>query len=155
MHLSHWSEDGNLRMIDVSDKSITKRQAKASGKIFMRGSTIKEITSGTSPKGDVLTVAKINGIQAAKNTSALIPLCHPLNITHCDIIFNVNKDNIEVISIVKTEAKTGVEMEALTSVSVSLLTIYDMLKPIDKKMVISDIKLEEKEGGKSGKWKRE
>ncbi len=155
MKLSHWSGDGNLRMIDVSDKKISKRKAAAHGFIFMTEKTVKAITDNKTPKGDVLTVAKINGIQAAKTTSNLIPLCHPLNITHCDIKFNLNDNNIEVISTVKTESKTGVEMEALTSVSIALLTIYDMLKPIDKTMRISDIELLLKEGGKSGKWKKE
>jgi cyclic pyranopterin monophosphate synthase len=152
--LSHWSEDGNLRMIDVSEKTPTLRIAKATGKILIKEETIARIKSGETPKGDIFTIAKIAGIQAAKQTPALIPMCHPLPITHCDIRFTVEKNLISVLTTVKTWNRTGVEMEALVGTSMALLMIYDMLKPIDKTMIISDIELIEKEGGKSGNWKK-
>ncbi len=155
MKLSHWSEDGNLRMIDVTDKPVTKREAIATGFINIKKETIEKIKNNDLPKGDIFTVAKVNGIMAAKSTSNLIPLCHNLNVTHCEIKFEIKDNGIEVLSIVKTESKTGVEMEALTSVSITLLTIYDMLKPVDKSMVIKEIKLLKKSGGKSGEWSRE
>jgi cyclic pyranopterin monophosphate synthase len=152
--LSHWSEDGNLRMIDVSEKTPTHRIATATGKILIKEETIARIKSGDTPKGDIFTVAKIAGIQAAKQTPALIPMCHPLYITHCDIRFTVEETSISVVTSVKTWNRTGVEMEALVGTSMALLMIYDMLKPIDKTMIISDIELLEKEGGKSGHWKK-
>jgi cyclic pyranopterin phosphate synthase len=155
MKLSHWPEDGNLRMIDVSDKSPSKREAKASGKILIKRKTIKLIESGKTPKGDIFTTAKIAGINAVKQTQLLIPLCHNLNITHCDINFEMKNNSIEVKTTVKTHNRTGVEMEALTGTAVALLTIYDMLKPVDKSMIITEIKLLEKTGGKSGHYKRE
>ena len=152
--LSHWSEDGNLRMIDVSEKPPTHRVATAIGKILIREETIARVKSGDTPKGDIFTVAKIAGIQAAKQTPALIPMCHPLHITHCDIRFTVEETAISVITVVKTWNRTGVEMEALVGTSVALLMIYDMLKPIDKTMIISEIELIAKSGGKSGDWKK-
>ncbi|MEA1926894.1 MAG: cyclic pyranopterin monophosphate synthase MoaC [Candidatus Auribacterota bacterium] len=152
--LSHWSEDGNLRMIDVSEKTPTYRVAKATGRIIIREETIARIKSGDTPKGDIFTIAKIAGIQAAKQTPNLIPMCHPLHITHCDIRFTVEEGFISLITTVKTWNRTGVEMEALVGTSTALLMIYDMLKPIDKTMIISDIELIEKEGGKSGHWKK-
>ena len=152
--LSHWSEDGNLRMIDVSEKNPTHRVAQATGKILIREETIARIKSGDTPKGDIFTVAKIAGIQAAKQTPHLIPMCHPLHITHCDIQFTVEESSISVLTTVKTWIRTGVEMEALVGTSVALLMIYDMLKPIDKTMIISEIELIAKSGGKSGDWKK-
>ncbi len=141
-------------MIDVSEKNPTHRVAKATGTILIRKETIARIKSGDTPKGDIFTVAKIAGIQAAKQTPALIPMCHPLHITHCDLRFTVEETSISVLTTVKTWNRTGVEMEALVGTSVALLMIYDMLKPIDKTMVISNIELLEKEGGKSGHWKK-
>ncbi len=155
MHdLSHWSEDGNLRMIDVSGKTPSLRTAEASGKILIKEETIALIRAGKTPKGDIFTVAKIAGIQAAKQTPFLIPMCHNLNITHCDIRFQVEKNAVSVTTTVKTENRTGVEMEALVGTAAALLAIYDMLKPVDKTMVITDIELMKKTGGKSGDWKK-
>ena len=154
-HLFHWSEDGNLRMIDVSDKTPTQRLGKATGKILIKSETIALIRSGATPKGDIFTVSKIAGIQAAKRTPSLIPMCHPLHITHCDIRFELEENAIVVMPTVKTQNRTGVEMEALVGTATALLTIYDMLKPVDKTMVITDIELIEKSGGKSGDWRKE
>ncbi|MFH1037214.1 MAG: cyclic pyranopterin monophosphate synthase MoaC [PVC group bacterium] len=151
---SHWSEDGNLRMIDVSGKTLTPRTAEAAGKILIKEETIALIRSGKTPKGDIFTVSKIAGIQAAKQTPFLIPMCHSLNITHCDIRFRMEANAISVTTTVKTENRTGVEMEALVGTAAALLTIYDMLKPVDKTMVITDIELLKKSGGKSGDWKK-
>ncbi|MBA3065799.1 cyclic pyranopterin monophosphate synthase MoaC [bacterium] len=152
--LSHWSEKGNLRMIDVPDKKITKRTARAVGKILIKQKTMDLIKSKKTPKGDIFAVSKTAGINAVKQTQFLIPLCHNLGITHCEIDFKINKNAVEVITTVRTKSFTGVEMEALTGTAVTLLTLYDMLKPVDKSMVISEIMLLSKSGGKSGKWLR-
>jgi len=151
---SHWTENGKLRMIDVSGKTPTLRTAEASGKILIKEETIDLIKSGQTPKGDIFAVSTIAGIQAAKQTPSLIPMCHSLNITHCDIRFRMGKNAISVTTTVKTENRTGVEMEALVGTAAALLTIYDMLKPIDKTMVITGIELMKKSGGKSGDWKK-
>lgn len=144
-------------MVDVGDKAITHRQAVASGIIYMRPETLAIIQSGDNRKGDVLGVSRLAGIMAAKQTSQLIPLCHPLSLSAISIDFEII-DNattaIKAIATVKTDGKTGVEMEALTAVNIALLTIYDMAKAVDKGMVMSDIQLEEKRGGKSGTWHR-
>lgn len=152
--LNHFDEKGNAIMVDVSEKNITERIAVASGKIFVSDEIFEKIKIGNSKKGDILGVARIAGIMAAKKTSEIIPLCHPLQISHCKIDFELDdKENfVKVISTVKISGKTGVEMEALHSVSVALLTIYDMCKAIDKKMILGDIKLEKKSGGKSGNF---
>lgn len=142
---SHINEHGKIKMVDVSHKENQLRVAKAIGYIKLSENTIKLIKENNIQKGDVLTVAKIAGIQSAKQTSALIPLCHPLQISHIDIQTNIENDGISVMSEVKCIGQTGVEMEALTSVSVALLTIYDMCKAVDKNMVIENIKLIEKE----------
>lgn len=144
--LNHFDEKGAAIMVDVSEKNITERIAIASGKIFVSEEIFKIIQSGNSKKGDILGVARIAGIMAAKKTGNIIPLCHPLPITHCKIDFELlaEESSVKVISTVKISAKTGVEMEALHAVSVALLTIYDMCKAIDKKMIIGDIKLEKK-----------
>ena len=152
--VSHWSEDEKLRMIDVSDKNPTRRVAKATGKILIKDATISLIRSGETPKGDIFTVSKIAGINAVKETQFLIAMCHNLNITHCEITFEILKNAISVETTVKTHNRTGVEMEALVGTAMALLTIYDMLKPVDKTMVISDLELIEKSGGKSGDWKK-
>jgi cyclic pyranopterin phosphate synthase len=154
MKFTHLDEKGNVKMVDVSEKDITLRVAKAYGKIKMKKETINAIINGEIAKGNVLTTAKIAGIMGAKKTSELIPMCHNIFISKIDIEFKINEDNIEIFSMAKTESKTGIEMEALTAVSISALTIYDMCKAIDKEMEISDICLLEKSGGKSGHFKR-
>lgn len=152
--LNHFDSKGNAIMVDVTGKNITERQAIATGKIFVNDETYKKIVEGNMAKGDVLAVARVAGIMATKKTSDLIPMCHPLMLTKSKIDFEFNEEekSITAISLVKLAGKTGVEMEALTGVNVALLTIYDMCKAIDKNMVISDIHLVEKLGGKSGKF---
>lgn len=152
--LNHFDSKGNAIMVDVTEKNITERQAIATGKIFVNDDTYKKIVEGNMAKGDVLAVARVAGIMATKKTSDLIPMCHPLMLTKSKIDFEFNEDekSITAISLVKLAGKTGVEMEALTGVNVALLTIYDMCKAIDKNMIISDIHLVEKLGGKSGKF---
>jgi cyclic pyranopterin phosphate synthase len=154
--LNHFDQKGNAIMVDVTQKDITKREAVASGKIKVSPAVIKAVVSGTSKKGDVLGVARVAGIMAVKQTANLIPMCHPLFIQKCAIAFEIEEEACEILATctAKLEGKTGVEMEALTGVSVALLTIYDMCKAIDKSMVITDIKLEEKTGGKSGTYRR-
>ncbi len=152
--LNHFDSKGNAIMVDVTEKNVTERKAIAKGKIFVNDETYKRILDGNMTKGDVLGVARIAGIMATKKTSDLIPMCHPLMLTKSQIDFEFNEEekSITAISTVKLSGKTGVEMEALTGVNVALLTIYDMCKAIDKNMVISDIHLVEKTGGKSGNF---
>tara|TARA_B110000967_G_scaffold196752_1_gene227721 strand:+ start:371 stop:844 length:474 start_codon:yes stop_codon:yes gene_type:complete len=152
--LTHIDKDGNAKMVDISKKNNSNRVAIAYGFIELNNETIDLIKVGNLKKGDVLTVAKIAGIQASKKTSSLIPLCHNINLDSINIEFRIsNKENkIYCQSTVGCSGKTGVEMEALTAVSLALLTIYDMCKSSDKNMVISEIKLVEKHGGKSGVW---
>ena len=152
--LNHFDSKGNAIMVDITEKNITERKAIAKGKIFVNGETYKRILDGNMIKGDVLGVARIAGLMATKKTSDLIPMCHPLMLTKSQIDFEFNEEekSITAISTVKLSGKTGVEMEALTGVNVALLTIYDMCKAIDKNMVISDIHLVEKTGGKSGNF---
>ncbi len=154
---THFNEKGEAVMVDVSQKQDTVREAIASGKIYMSAECYDKVKAGSMKKGDVLGVARIAGIMGAKRTSDLIPLCHILNISKVEIDFRLDdvKHCIEVVSVVKTTGKTGVEMEALTAVNVSLLTIYDMCKAVDKGMIMGDIMLMEKSGGKSGLWRRE
>ena len=154
MEFTHLDKDGNAIMVDVSEKEITNRIASACGKILVSEEILKSIKENTNKKGDVLAVARVAGIMAAKRTSELIPLCHLLMLTKCTIDFTINEDEkyIEAICTVKTDGKTGVEMEALTGVQIALLTIYDMCKAIDKKMVITDVHLLSKSGGKSGEF---
>lgn len=154
---THFNSQGEAIMVDVSEKDDTVREAIATGKISMSRLCYEKVKEGSMKKGDVLGVARIAGIMGAKQTSNLIPLCHILNISKVEIDFRMNDEGcyIEVISCVKTTGKTGVEMEALTAVHVTLLTLYDMCKAIDKGMVLTDIKLMEKSGGKSGHWTRE
>ena len=153
--LTHFNQAGAAHMVDVGDKNSTQRIAKATGKITMLPTTLELIIAGNHKKGDVLGIARIAGIQGAKKTSDLIPLCHPIGLTHVSVDFEVISEKNEVICTVltKTIGQTGVEMEALTAVQVALLTIYDMCKAVDRGMVISDVKLLEKSGGKSGEWK--
>ena len=152
--LNHFDSKGNAIMVDVTEKNITQRQAIARGKIFVNKETYDRILQGNMAKGDVLAVARVAGIMATKKTSELIPMCHPLILTKSQIDFEFNEEekSITAISLVKLAGQTGVEMEALTGVNVALLTIYDMCKAIEKNMVISDIHLVEKTGGKSGKF---
>lgn len=151
-NFTHFNQDGEAIMVDVSQKDITMRIAIAEGSIKVNQEVFRSIKEQTNKKGDVLAVARIAGIMAAKKTSDMIPLCHPLFITKVTIDFELDKDNymIKAIATTKVNGKTGVEMEALHAVSVTLLTIYDMCKAIDKSMEISDIRLLHKEGGKSG-----
>ena len=142
-------------MVDVGDKAVTHRRAVADGVIRMQPSTLKMIEEASSEKGDVLAVARIAGIQAVKRTADLIPLCHPLPVTHVDVAFEVERSSVRCIVEVATDAKTGVEMEALTAVQVSLLTVYDMCKAVDRGMTMHDIGLVSKQGGRSGEWHRE
>jgi cyclic pyranopterin monophosphate synthase len=152
--LSHFDSSGQAHMVDVGDKLQTKRIAVASGIISMLPATLKLIQQGNAKKGDVLGVARIAAIQASKKTSDLIPLCHPIALTKVSVTFDVDEVNTNITCIVtcETTGQTGVEMEALTAVSVGLLTIYDMCKAADRGMTISNIKLLEKHGGKSGDW---
>jgi len=154
--LSHIDKKGRPKMVDVGSKPSTERIAIARGSVYMKKETFNLIKAGKAAKGDVLNVAKLAGIMAAKRTSEIIPLCHPLNITSVDIDFRLDakKSKVEIESRVKVTGQTGVEMEALTAVSAAALTIYDMCKAVDKGMVISDIMLMEKSGGKSGVFKR-
>ena len=146
---SHVDEKGNVKMVDVTNKLLTVRVAKAEGKISMLPETIARIKNEKAPKGNVLNTAKIAGIQAAKKTSGIIPLCHQLNLSFVDIEYEFKSNSIWVRSTVKTKESTGVEMEALSAVSIALLTVYDMCKAVDKTMEISGVKLIEKKGGKS------
>lgn len=155
--LSHLDDRGNAQMVDVSTKSVTVRQATAAGRIRMSPATLEAIASGNAPKGDVLGTAKIAGIMAAKQTSNLVPLCHPLPLQNIDVQLSPDADlpGYQIRATVKTKAETGVEMEALTAVSVTALTLYDMAKALDKGMEIEGIRLLHKTGGKSGEWVRE
>lgn len=156
MPLTHISSDGEINMVDVGEKSPTRRTAVAAGRISMSREAFNAITRGKIEKGNVLATAKIAGIMAAKNTSLVIPLCHPLSIEKVSIEFTNNNEtcSIEARATVTVSGKTGVEMEAIHAVSIALITIYDMAKAMDKSMVISDICLLEKSGGKSGNFKR-
>ena len=153
--LTHFDESGQAHMVNVGDKASTHRIAIATGKINMLPETFKMVKGGNHKKGDVLGIARIAGIQASKKTADLIPLCHPLALTHVSLEFQTNvKDNSITCQVrAETTGPTGVEMEALTAVQVALLTIYDMCKAVDRGMVMGDIKLLEKSGGKSGEWK--
>src|SRR5579885_255580 len=154
MSFSHIDNEGRSRMVDVTEKPVTKRTATASGFAKMQPDTINAIRERRTPKGDPLETARLAGIMAAKQTSNLIPLCHPLPISHADVQAEVKDNGIALVSTVTTDGKTGVEMEALTAVSVAALTIYDMCKALDKAIEISDIRLESKTGGRSGDFTR-
>jgi cyclic pyranopterin phosphate synthase len=153
--LTHFDDSGQAHMVNVGDKAATHRVAIAAGKIHMLPETFKMVDAGTHKKGDVLGIARIAGIQASKKTADLIPLCHPLALTHVSIEFQKNTQESSIVCQVRVETTgpTGVEMEALTAVQVALLTIYDMCKAVDRGMVMGDVKLLEKSGGKSGEWK--
>ena len=158
--LTHFDAQGQAHMVDVGAKASTHRVAVATGRIQMLPSTLALIQSGTVKKGDVLGIARIAGIQGAKKTSDLIPLCHPLALTHVSVVFDIlhaatdpqGKDGVRCTATVETHGQTGVEMEALTAVNVALLTVYDMCKAVDRGMTITGVKLLEKHGGKSGSF---
>jgi cyclic pyranopterin monophosphate synthase len=153
--LTHLDDRGHARMVDVSSKSVTLREAIASGAVFMKQSTLEAIVSGSVPKGDVFATARLAAIMAAKRTDQLIPLCHSLGIDGVSVDLTAcSPDRVAITARVTVSARTGVEMEALTAVSIAALTIYDMCKAIDKSMRIGDIQLEEKRGGRSGHYKR-
>jgi cyclic pyranopterin phosphate synthase len=153
--LTHFDASGQAHMVNVGDKPNTHRVAVATGKITMLPQTFEMVEAGSHKKGDVLGIARIAGIQASKKTSDLIPLCHPLALSHVSLEFQLNKAENSITCQVKAETSgpTGVEMEALTAVQIALLTIYDMCKAVDRGMVMGEIKLLEKSGGKSGEWK--
>ena len=155
--LTHINQKGDAQLVDITDKAITHRKAIAEGTIQLNKETLKLIQANLIKKGDVLNTAKIAGIQAAKKTWELIPLCHSINLTKIDINFNIDKKNNTIVCQSSCEcfAQTGLEMEVLSAVSIALLTIYDMVKAVDRTMVISNIHLVEKSGGRSGLYKRE
>jgi cyclic pyranopterin phosphate synthase len=153
--LSHLDERGHARMADVSEKSDTVRVARASGAVLLAPTTIALLQDNALPKGDALATARIAGILAAKKTAELIPLCHPLPLAHVAVQLLVKEDRVEIEAEASVTGKTGVEMEALTAVAVAALTLYDMVKAVDRNAVITDIRLEYKSGGKSGEFRRE
>jgi cyclic pyranopterin phosphate synthase len=155
--LTHFDAAGQAHMVDVGSKAETERIARAAGRIRMRPATLALIRAGNAKKGDVLGVARIAAIQAAKRTGDLIPLCHPIPLTHVAVEFTLDDDAsaVDCEAIAQTAGRTGVEMEAMTAVSVALLTIYDMCKAVDRGMVVEQVRLLEKSGGKSGHWMAE
>ncbi|QIK08301.1 cyclic pyranopterin monophosphate synthase MoaC [Streptomyces sp. ID38640] len=153
-HLTHLDAAGAARMVDVSEKDITARTARARGRVLVSSQVIELLRGEGMPKGDALATARIAGIMGAKRTPELIPLCHPLAVSGVTVDLSLTDDAVEITATVKTTDRTGVEMEALTAVSVAALTVVDMVKAVDKAAVISDIRVEEKTGGKSGDWSR-
>jgi cyclic pyranopterin phosphate synthase len=153
--LTHFDESGRARMVDVGDKEITARRAIAVGRVNMQPETVDLIRTNRVKKGDPLAVAQVAGIMAAKRTHELVPMCHPLLLTKIDLSLELDEVGVSIQATVETRGQTGVEMEALTAVSVAALTIYDMVKAVDRGMVIADIGLQAKSGGKSGSWSRE
>lgn len=152
--LTHVDESGAARMVDVSGKDVTKRQAVASGRVLVSAEVVALLRGEGVPKGDALGVARVAGIMAAKRTPDLVPLCHPLAISGVTVDLDVEDDAVAITATVRTTDRTGVEMEALTAVSVAALTVVDMVKAVDKGAVITDIRVEAKTGGKSGDWSR-
>lgn len=152
--LTHVDKEGRARMVDVTRKDETVRVARAEAVVKMSGSTVKLLRERALPKGDPLEVARIAGIQGGKKTSELIPLCHPLPLTHLDVSIEILADGARIETVARTKADTGVEMEALTAASVAALTLYDMCKAVEKGITIGPVRLLEKSGGKSGPWKR-
>jgi cyclic pyranopterin phosphate synthase len=153
--LTHLDEEGHARMVDVSDKDVTKRRAVARGRLRMKPETLRRILDGDVPKGDVLAVARVAGILGAKQTSALVPLCHPLPLDAVTVELTADEDALSIEAAVTVTARTGAEMEALTAVTVAGLTVYDMCKAIDRGMELTDVGLVEKSGGRSGSWSRD
>jgi cyclic pyranopterin phosphate synthase len=154
VQLSHLDAEGRIRMVDVGAKAVTERRAEASGFVMMSPATISAIRERRTPKGDPLETARLAGIMAAKRTSDLIPLCHSLPLSHADVQIALGDDGAQIRATASTSAQTGVEMEALTAVSVAALTLYDMCKAIDREMTITSVRLERKSGGRSGEWRR-
>ena len=152
--LTHFDDAGNAHMVDVGGKAATERIARAAGRVIMAHATLALIQSGGLAKGDVLGVARLAGIMAAKRTADLIPLCHPLPLSHVDVDLLARDDGYDIEAVARTTAQTGVEMEALTAVAVAALTVYDMVKAVDKTMVIGEIRLMRKTGGRSGVYRR-
>ena len=152
--LTHFDDQGQAHMVDVADKADTHRVARATGRIQMLPATFERVASGTAAKGDVLGIARVAAIQASKRTAELVPLCHPLAITrvHVEFELDAQRHAVQCTAQVETRGRTGVEMEALCAVQIGLLTIYDMCKAVDKGMVMTDIRLLDKRGGKSGDW---
>ena len=153
--LTHTDEAGHARMVDVSAKDVTVREARASGRVLLSADAIAALRAGEVPKGDALAVARIAGIQAAKRTPDLVPLCHPIAIHAVTVDLQVGERAVEIAATVRTADRTGVEMEALTSVTVAALALIDMVKAVDKGAAITDVCIEEKTGGKSGTWRRQ
>jgi cyclic pyranopterin phosphate synthase len=155
--LTHFNQAGEAHMVDIADKAATARRAVAAGRILMQAQTLELIQQGGHKKGDVLGVARVAGIMATKRTADLVPMCHPLALTHVSVEFGIDVEQsaIECTVTAETTGQTGVEMEALTGVQVALLTIYDMCKAVDRGMVIGDVRLLQKSGGKSGHWQRD
>ena len=152
--LTHVDEAGAARMVDVSDKAVTTRTATASGRVLVSATVVELLRGDGVPKGDALAVARLAGIMGAKQTPALIPLCHPLAISGVTVDLTVGEESVDITATVKTTDRTGVEMEALTAVAVAALTVIDMVKAVDKAAVITDVRVEAKSGGRSGDWKR-
>ena len=155
MELTHLNEQGRARMVDVSEKDVTVREATAECRVLMNETTLSHIRAGTTPKGDVLAVAQVAGIMAAKRTPDAIPMCHPLPLTGADVRFSVEEDGVTVRATVRCKGVTGVEMEALHAAAIAALTVYDMCKAVQKDMEITDLRLLRKSGGKSGDYVRE
>ncbi|WP_031514295.1 cyclic pyranopterin monophosphate synthase MoaC [Streptomyces sp. NRRL F-5123] len=153
-HLTHLDEAGSARMVDVSAKDVTSRTARATGRVLVGPEVVRLLRGAGVPKGDAIATARIAGIMGAKRTPDLIPLCHPLAVSGVTVDLVVADDAVEITAAVKTTDRTGVEMEALTAVSVAALTVVDMVKAVDKSAVITDVRVEEKTGGKSGDWHR-
>jgi cyclic pyranopterin phosphate synthase len=153
-HLTHLDEAGAARMVDVSAKEVTARTARATGRVLVSADVVELLRGGGVPKGDALATARIAGIMGAKRTPDLIPLCHPLAVSGVTVDLAVADDAVEIAATVRTTDRTGVEMEALTAVSVAALTVVDMVKAVDRSAVITDVRVEDKTGGKSGDWHR-
>ena len=152
--LSHIDDRGAARMVDVSDKAVTARTASASGRVLVSATVIELLRGSGGPKGDTLAVARLAGIMGAKQTPALIPLCHPLSLSGVNVDLVVSDESVDITATVRTTDRTGVEMEALTAVTISALTVIDMIKAVDKSAVITDVRVESKQGGMSGLWTR-
>ena len=152
--LTHVDEAGAARMVDVSDKAVTTRTATASGRVLVSATVVELLRGDGVPKGDALAVARLAGIMGAKQTPALIPLCHPLAISGVTVDLTVGEESVDITATVKTTDRTGVEMEAVTAVAVAALTVIDMVKAVDKAAVITDVRVESKSGGRSGDWSR-
>jgi len=153
--LSHMDEEGRVRMVDTGAKAPTARRARASARVLMSQATVEAVRAHRTPKGDPLETARIAGIMAAKRTAELIPLCHPLPLTHVEVRATLEDGGVLIEAEAATNAQTGVEMEALVAASVAALTVYDMCKAVEKGITVTDLRLEEKTGGKSGDWKRQ